>query len=220
MGLDLENDVDLGKIPEDLRQQFVTHGVTLPQNAMISVEEAGNKWELANPHNNRIYDVRKEEGQLKVYKTFDHLVDTAATGLNRILTFLRTPVLNYLEERERAEDKVRAFENILIQDADVLDEGDMVMPPATTESANSKEEVVDRERVEHLVERAQKKISVFVIGQSQQIINAISSSAKGAFSAFTTGVIILFLTFFLLNGGQQMKKAFIQIVPNRFFEPA
>ena len=96
----------------------------------------------------------------------------------------------------------------------------MALTSATTESASSKEEVVDRERVKHLVEQAQEKISVFVIGQSQQIINAISSSAKGAFSAFTTGIIILFLTFFLLNGGRQMKKAFIQIVPNRFFEPA
>ena len=218
--LELENDLDRDKIPEGLRQQFVADGATLSQNATISVEEAGEKWKLTDADNNRIYDVKKEESQLKIYKTLEHLVGTAATGLNRIPKFLRTPLLNYLEERGEAEDPAKAFEQMLLQDVQILDDSDMATPLAPTELLSSTADVVDRERVNALVKQAQNEISDFVIGKSQQIVNAISSSAKGAFSAFTTGIIILFLTFFLLNGGRQMKKAFIQIVPNRFFEPA
>ena len=199
--LDFEDNLNRGEIPEDLRQKFVDSGTTLSQNATIVIEEPGNKWKLNDTGNNRTYDVRKEENQLKVYKTLEylvdleHLVDTATIALNQIPKSLRTPLLNYLEGTEETN------------------------APAGV-SARDPVEVIDRERVKTLVGRLQERISRFVLGQSQSIFNAISTSAIGAFSLFTTGVIILFLTFFLLNGGQQMKKAFIQIVPNRFFEPA
>ena len=199
---DFEDELDRGEIPEDLRQKFVVGGVTLSQEATVVVEEAGNKWKLIDTGNQRTYDVRKEEDQLKVYKTLEYLVDlellvdTITTGLNRIPKSLRVSLLNYLEGTKDME----------------ISTGVSVKKPVQA--------TVDRERVNALVERVQDRISGFVLGQSQSIFNAISSSARGAFSVFTTGVIILFLTFFLLNGGRQMKKAFIQIVPNRFFEPA
>ncbi len=199
--LDFEDDLDRGEIPEGLRQKFVEGGVTLSQDAMIEIEETGNRWKLIDTGNHRTYDIRKKEDQLKVYKTLEylvdleHLVNSATTGLNRIPKSLRTPLLNYLEGTED-------------------------MKASTDVSAREPVQAIDRERVNALIERAQDKISGFVFGQSQSIFNAISTSARGAFSVFTTGVIILFLTFFLLNGGRQMKKAFIQIVPNRFFEPA
>ncbi len=199
--LGVEADLDRGKIPENLRQQFVENGVTLSQSAAIVVAETGNRWKLTDTGNRRTYDIRKEENQLKVYKTLAHLVnlerlvDTATTALNLIPEPLRTPVLNYLEETEDTDTSTGVSENKPVQS-------------------------LDREQVHALVGRLQDKILGFVIGHSQSIFNAISTSARGAFSAVTTGVILLFLTFFLLNSGRQMKKAFIQIVPNRFFEPA
>ena len=201
MELGFEDDLDLGEIPEDLRQKFVEDGVALSQNAAIIVEKAGNRWKLNDTGNQQTYDIRKEENQLKVYKTFDYfvdleyLVDTATAALNLIPKPLRIPLLNYLEVTE-------------------------TMDTSTGVSEKKPVQAIDREQVNALVGQMQDKILGFVIGQSQSIFNVIGTSAKGAFSVFTTGVIILFLTFFLLNSGHQMKKAFIQVVPNRFFEPA
>ncbi len=199
--LGYEDALDRGEIPEDLRQKFLEEGVSLSQNTVILVEETGNRWKLTDTGNHRAYNIKKEKGQLKVNKTLAHLVDlerlvdTATTALNLIPKPLRVPVLNYLEITEGEETS-----------------------SATTE--RNSVQTIDRDQVNALVGRLQDQILGFVIGQSQSIFNAIGTSAIGAFSVFTTGIIILFLTFFLLNSGRQMKKAFIQIVPNRFFEVA
>ena len=199
--LEFEDDLNRGEMPEALRQKLAAEGITLSQNAAIVVEEMGNRWKLNDIENQQTYDIRKEENELKVHKTFaplvdlERLVDTATTALNLIPKPLRIPLLNYLEITE--------------------DTG-----TSTGVSEGNSAQQIDREQVNAFVERMQARILGFVIGQSQSIFNAIGSSARGAFSAFTTGVIILFLTFFLLNSGSQMKKSFIQIVPNRFFEPA
>ena len=198
---DFEDDLDRGEIPEGLRQKFVEGSVTLSQDAAIVVEETGNRWKLTDTGNRRTYDIRKEENQLKIYKTLEdlvnleNLVNTATTALNLIPKPLRIPLLNYLGGTEDVETSMGV-------------------------SGEKLDQALDHEQINTLVGQLQDRILGFVIGQSQSIFNAIGTSAKGAFSAFTTGVIILFLTFFLLNGGQQMKKAVIQIVPNRFFEPA
>ena len=199
--LGFQEDLDRGEIPEDLRQKFVESSITLSPNAAIVVEETNNRWKLIDPENRRTYDIKKEDNQLKIHKTFaylvdlEDLVDTATTALNLIPNPLRIPVLNYLEITEDTGTSAEI-------------------------SANRSDQAIDREQVNALVGQLQDQILGFVIGQSQSIFNAISTSARGAFSVFTTGVIVLFLTFFLLNGGRQMKKAFIQIVPNRFFEVA
>lgn len=196
-----EDGLDRGEIPEDLRQKFVERSIPLSQNAAIVVEETGNRWNLIDTENRRTYAIRREDNQLKIHKTLAHLidlenlVDTATTALNLIPKPLRVPVLNYLEITADTET-------------------------STGLSEDRSGQAIDREQVDALVGRLQDKILGLVIGQSQSIFNAISTSARGAFSVFTTGVIVLFLTFFLLNGGRQMKKAFIQIVPNRFFEVA
>ena len=196
-----EDALDRGEIPETLRQEFVAAGVTLSQNTVIAVEETGNRWKLTDTGNRRAYNIKKEENQLEVNKTLaylvdlENLVDTATTALNLIPKPLRIPVLNYLEITEGVETSTGVAERTVVQ-------------------------TIDRDQVSALVGRLQDQILGFVIGQSQSIFNAIGTSAKGAFSVFTTGIIILFLTFFLLNSGRQMKKAFIQIVPNRFFEVA
>ena len=203
--LDFEEDLDRGEIPETLRQKFVESDITLSQDVTITVEETGSKWKLTDTGNHRTYDVRKEENQLKVYETLGHLVDLerfhenlvniTTIVLNQTPEFLRTSLLNYLEGAEYTSASAEVSEQKAVQ-------------------------VMDQEQVDALVGRMEARISRFVLGHSQSIFNAIGSSARGAFSVFTTGIIILFLTFFLLNSGRQMKKAFIQIVPNRFFEVA
>ena len=203
--LDFEDDLNRGEIPETLRQKFVEGGVTLSQNATIAVEETGNRWKLTDTENHQTYDLRKEDNQLKVYETLgplvdlenlhENLVDITTIVLNQTPDFLRTPLLNYLEGTEDTAASAEVAENGSVQ-------------------------ALDYEQVDALVGRMEARISDFILGHSQSIFSAIGSSARGAFSVFTTGVIILFLTFFLLNSGRQMKKAFIQIVPNRFFEVA
>jgi len=203
--LDFEDELDRGEIPEALRQKFVEGGVALSQNAMIAVAETGNRWKLTDTENRQTYDLRKEENQLKVYETLgplvdlellhENLVDITTVVLNQIPAFFRTSLLNYLEGTEYASTSTEVSDNRSVQ-------------------------ALNYEQVNALVGRMEERISGFVLGHSQSIFGAIGSSARGAFSAFTTGVIILFLTFFLLNSGRQMKKAFIQIVPNRFFEVA
>ena len=205
MELDFEDDLDRGEIPEALRQKFVEGGVALSQNAMITVAETGNRWKLTDTENHQTYDLRKEDNQLKVYETLgplvdlenlhENLVDITTIVLNQTPEFLRTRLLNYLEGTEDTAASAGVSDNRSVQ-------------------------ALDYEQVNALVGRMEDRISGFVLGHSQSIFSAIGSSARGAFSVFTTGVIILFLTFFLLNSGRQMKKAFIQIVPNRFFEVA
>lgn len=201
MELGHEDALDSGEIPDALRQKFLEEDVTLSQNTVIAVEEAGSSWTLTDIGNRRAYNIRKEENQLNVNKTLaylvdlERLVDTATTALNLIPKPFRIPVLNYLGITEGVETSGTVVDRDSVQ-------------------------TIDRDQVNALVGRLQDQILGFVIGQSQSIFNAIGTSAMGAFSVFTTGIIILFLTFFLLNSGRQMKKAFIQIVPNRFFEVA
>ena len=96
--LNLEDDLDRGEIPEDLREKLAAEGVILSQNAAIIVEEMGNRWKLNDTENQRTYDVRKEENEIKVHKTFaplvdlEQLVDTATTALNLIPKPFRIPV--------------------------------------------------------------------------------------------------------------------------------
>jgi len=72
---------------------------------------------------------------------------------------------------------------------------------------------------EILIQSSIDKIEVFLRNQSEAVISTLTNSAKGLLSAFTTGIIVFFLTFFMLNNGEEIKKTFIRIVPNRFFEP-
>ena len=71
-----------------------------------------------------------------------------------------------------------------------------------------------------VIEASMKRIETLIVGQSKQIMGAVTTSAKGLFSAFINGIIILFTSCFFLSGGREMKKGLIRAVPNRIFEPA
>ncbi|MCZ6677468.1 MAG: AI-2E family transporter [Candidatus Poribacteria bacterium] len=160
--------------------------------------------------------VKKLSEDVRDPATRERLVVTAAGWLNRMPEFLRSSLLAYLEEREETD---RVIKQIITEDVESVNEDGTVNPEPLPPPTSPEEDIVGRERVSYLVKLAQDKISASVMGQSQQILSALSSSARGAFSAFTTGIIVLFLTFFMLNAGQQMKKTFIQVVPNCLFEP-
>lgn len=60
---------------EDLRKKFADSGITLSEDAIISVEKRDSEWlvtdkkelEVYGVNNERMYAVRKEEGQLSIY---------------------------------------------------------------------------------------------------------------------------------------------------------
>ncbi len=145
----------------------------------------------------------------------ERISHNVAEWLNRCPEFIRTQLLAYFERREVTE---RALEELTsASPTDVAIENNGVIE-LTIPEAEAPPTQIEDEWVMRLVTLVQTKISGYIIKESQQILSAISSSAKGALSAFTTSIIIVFLTFFILNGGPQIKKAFIQMVPNRFFE--
>jgi len=158
-------------------------------------------------------DIRKPE-------TREQLVDTIAEWMDQTPDFILSPLLAYLEKQE---ETARAVKEITtIEDAEKPPQNRTAVAPTTPQSTTSgpspgvaSQEIFRREQALSLVAVAQEQILRYVL----EHLSNIGSSAKGVFSAFTKGIIILFLTFFVLNGGQKMKKAFIQVVPNRYFEP-
>jgi hypothetical protein len=69
--------LDNGSIPDDLRQAFEKHAITLSQNVMVSSMKTVRKWLMTDKENNQAYvvkqgyPVRKDENILKIYeKTF------------------------------------------------------------------------------------------------------------------------------------------------------
>lgn len=69
-------------------------------------------------------------------------------------------------------------------------------------------------RNQTLMENLTSKAQSFLTGMLQKLFTLFFN----ILSALTTFIIIPFITFFLLKDGRRMKKAFIQIIPNRYFE--
>jgi hypothetical protein len=61
----LQIDLDNRTISQDLRQEFENNGITLPQNATVSIEETGSRWLITNKA--RAYTVSKAEDELDIY---------------------------------------------------------------------------------------------------------------------------------------------------------
>ena len=94
---------------------------------------------------------------------------------------------------------------------------DLLRVEVTTDAINSEKSNLDTHQV---IEASMERIETLIVGQSKQIVGAVTSSAKGLFSAFINGIIILFTSCFFLSGGREMKKGLVRAVPNRIFEPA
>lgn len=153
-------------------------------------------------------DIRKPE-------TREQLVDTIAEWMDQIPEFILSPLLAYLEKQE---ETARAVKEIAIEGENGNGTSATSVSPKSTRSPPPlvvPQETFKRTQALYLVTLAQEQILRYIL----QHLSNIGSSAKGVFSAFTKSIIILFLTFFFLNSGQGLKKAFIQVVPNRYFEP-
>lgn len=66
--VNLQKELDEGKIPDSLRQEFANNGITLSDSAKIKTKDKirnkGVRWQINDGEN--IYTVRKEEGKIKI----------------------------------------------------------------------------------------------------------------------------------------------------------
>ena len=63
----LEGEMNKGIIPKRLKDEFKTTDFPLSENSPITVE-GNNKWKIVDEEKEKIYCVKKEEGQLKIYE--------------------------------------------------------------------------------------------------------------------------------------------------------
>lgn len=73
-----ESDLNRRDLSSDLRRQFQQGGIALLDTASVTVEKEGSRWLIDDKDGKRKYVVRKEDGQLKVWKLPDGL-DTIGT---------------------------------------------------------------------------------------------------------------------------------------------
>ncbi len=66
--VNLQKELDEGKIPDSLRQEFINNGITLSDSAKIKTKDKirnkGVRWQINDGEN--IYTVKKEEGKIKI----------------------------------------------------------------------------------------------------------------------------------------------------------
>ncbi len=159
--------------------------------------------------------VTKIHSDIRNKDTGDLIVNIVVDRLNSLPDIALAPFLAYQKRLEK-------HENILQKNANPY-----IAMPQTEKSNGIETELGDsanaadirHEKLSHMVRLAQEQTLNYIANQSEQILSMLSNSARGAFSALTTGIISLFLTFFLLNDAPHLRKSFIEIVPNRFFEP-
>ena len=57
-----------GSIPDRLRQEFNNNGISLSKNATVSIQEMGGEWRIDDEGSKRVYTVRRENDELKIYE--------------------------------------------------------------------------------------------------------------------------------------------------------
>lgn len=150
--------------------------------------------------------------------------------ISALIAYILDPVSTYLELKgfSRVQSTSIVFISIAFIFASIIY---FLLPPLITEfrtiesvmSSDSSNEYFLR--IEQMI---QDKIP-FIGGDSlnfQNRLNEMISSLSDSFftiisslvSVVTTVVIIPFVVFFLLKDGPQMKKSFVQFIPNRYFE--
>ncbi len=63
-----KSDLDNGTISEGLRQEFKNNGISLSQNAAISLYDKDSRWLITDENENEMYAIRKEKDQLNKEK--------------------------------------------------------------------------------------------------------------------------------------------------------
>lgn len=67
INLGVQSNFDGTNFSDDLRQQFEENGISLSQNATISVQKASSKWFINDTENQDTYIVQKKGNMLEVY---------------------------------------------------------------------------------------------------------------------------------------------------------
>ena len=84
--LDFQSDLDDEEISTDLRREFENKGITLSQNADVSIEKEGAHWLIADQDNKQEYFVRKENDALDIhglpYQPEDDVENHPAVGVS------------------------------------------------------------------------------------------------------------------------------------------
>ncbi|MBM3236148.1 hypothetical protein FJZ31_07595 [Candidatus Poribacteria bacterium] len=55
------------QLSKKLRQEFENHGISLSQNATISIEQKSSRWQINDGDNQQWYPIAQEEGKLNIY---------------------------------------------------------------------------------------------------------------------------------------------------------
>ena len=76
-----EADLNSGDIPEELRQEFMSHGSALSQNSDVTVDKSDEIWFLTDKESQVHYHCRKVDEILNIYKKGDEVLDTLISAL-------------------------------------------------------------------------------------------------------------------------------------------
>ena len=68
------SDLDDGKLPKALRHALENADISLSENVIVSVKAKGTEWLITDMVNKQAHPVRKDQGELKIYKTADALL--------------------------------------------------------------------------------------------------------------------------------------------------
>jgi signal peptidase I len=84
LDMEYQSDLDRGTISQNLRQEFANQGVTLSENAGVSIIKTGSKWLIGNT--DKTYVVKKKGSKLNVYTSL-HILDSNKPEIGNIFVF-------------------------------------------------------------------------------------------------------------------------------------
>ena len=108
--LKFQNDLDNRFISESLQQEFKKNGISLSQDANISVDQRSTGWLIIS--NKQIYAIRREEDKLNIYSLYPVFgrpseigqIYTSIAGLLNLLCIVNAVYLAHLQKTETAGD--------------------------------------------------------------------------------------------------------------------
>jgi uncharacterized membrane protein len=97
VGLEFQDGLDNGAISGNLRREFGNHGIDLSDNASVSTEEEGSKWQITDQ--TAVYTLRKEAGTLNVLEGHKyHQLDDGTFIPQRVFLVVESKLRNKASE--------------------------------------------------------------------------------------------------------------------------
>lgn len=76
------SDLDDGQLPRGLRLALENADLSLSENVIVSVKSKGSEWLITDMVNKQVYPVKNVQGELKIYKTAEGLLEMISHTLN------------------------------------------------------------------------------------------------------------------------------------------